>query len=54
MGAFPDASVAELEAAVLGSAQPGEPVRLNALTAYKALQKNRASGARAEVVLPAQ
>jgi len=54
MGAFPDASVAELEAAVLGNGEPGAPVRLNALTAFKALQKNRASGARAGAVLPAQ
>jgi subtilisin family serine protease len=51
MGAFPSASVAELEAALLGGSRPGEPAQLHALSAFKALQdaqNAQASGARAE------
>jgi hypothetical protein len=44
MGAFPSASVAELEQALAGAGRPGEPARLNALAAFKALQAQQASG----------
>ena len=46
MGAFPTASVAELELALAGTSWPGESVRLNALAAFKALQATQASGAK--------
>jgi bacillopeptidase F len=46
MGAFPSASVAELEQALAGTARAGEPARLNALAAFKALQAQQASGAK--------
>jgi bacillopeptidase F len=46
MGAFPSASVAELELALAGTSRPGEPVRLNALAAFKALQATQASVAK--------
>jgi subtilisin family serine protease len=48
MGAFPSASVAELEAALLGSSWPGEPAQLHALSAFKALQDSQAASAHAE------
>jgi bacillopeptidase F len=46
MGAFPSASVAELELALAGTVRAGEPARLNALAAFKALQATLASGAK--------
>jgi hypothetical protein len=46
MGAFPSASVAELELALAGTVRAGEPARLNALAAFKALQATQASGAK--------
>jgi bacillopeptidase F len=42
MGAFPSASVAELEQAMVGANRPDEPARLNALAAFKALQAMQA------------
>jgi hypothetical protein len=42
MGAFPSASVAELEQAMVGANRPDEPARLNALAAFKVLQAMQA------------
>jgi bacillopeptidase F len=47
MGAFPAASVAELEAALAGARQSGEPTMLNALAAFQGLQGTQAKSAQA-------
>jgi bacillopeptidase F len=44
MGAFPSASVAELELALASASRPGEPARLNALAAFRVLQAAEVSG----------
>jgi bacillopeptidase F len=46
MGAFPAASVAELEAALVSGRSPGDSVQLNAYLAFKALQDAQASSTR--------